>query len=141
MRTIRGTVGVLVPIVVAALLACLRTEGGAAEVEDPGKQMYTRYCSACHGRDAKGDGPVSHWLTAKPTDLTQIATNAGGDFPMIKVVQAIDGTATVHGRGDSDMPVWGERFRAEVGTSLHRHAQVRGKIMLIADYLRTIQVK
>ena len=60
---------------------------------------------------------------------------------MIKVIQAIDGTATVRAHGDSDMPVWGTRFRAEIGTSLNRQAQVRGKILLIAEYLRSIQVK
>lgn len=141
MRTNRVTWGVLVPIMIVGVLACLRTADVTAEVEDPGKQTYTQYCSACHGRDAKGNGPVANWLTAKPTDLTQLAKNAGGEFPMMKVIQAIDGTTTVRGHGDSDMPVWGDRFRAEVGHSLNRHAQVRGRIMLIADHLRSVQVK
>ena len=127
--------------VVVAILLCLPTTATAAEPESPGKTTYTRYCSACHGRDGKGEGPVANWLTAKPTDLTQLAKNAGGEFPMIKVIQAIDGTSTVRAHGDSDMPVWGDRFRADVGTSLNRQAQVRGKILLIADYLRSIQVK
>jgi len=36
-------------------------------------------------------------LTAKPTDLTQIAKNAGGEFPMMKVIQAIDRRALWRG--------------------------------------------
>ena len=81
------------------------------------------------------------WLTAKPTDLTQLAKNAGGEFPMLKVIQSIDGTATVRAHGDSDMPVWGDRFREPNGASMRRQAAVRGKILLIAEYLRSIQVK
>ena len=128
-------------LAVVVILAFLGTVSVAAEPESPGKATYTRYCSACHGREGKGDGAVANWLTAKPTDLTQLAKNAGGEFPMLKVIQSIDGTATVRAHGDSDMPVWGDRFRAEVGTSLNRQAQVRGKILLIAEYLRSIQVK
>jgi len=124
-----------------AALLCLPTTATAAEPESPGQTTYVQYCGACHGRDGKGNGPVANWLTAKPTDLTQIAKNAGGDFPMVKVIQAIDGTTTVRAHGDSDMPVWGDRFRADIGASLNRQAQVRGKILLIAEYLRSIQVK
>jgi mono/diheme cytochrome c family protein len=122
-------------------LLCLPTRCVAAEAENVGKATYTQYCSACHGYEGKGNGPVASWLTAKPTDLTQIAKNAGGEFPMIKVIQAIDGTATVRGHGDSDMPVWGDRFRADGSASLNRQARMRGKILLITDYLRSIQVK
>jgi mono/diheme cytochrome c family protein len=141
MQTKRVTFLVLGPIVVAAVLLCLRADGETAEPETPGKMTYTQYCSACHGRDAKGNGPVASWLTAKPTDLTQMAKNAGGTFPMMQIIQSIDGSTAVRAHGDTDMPVWGETFRAEVGTSLTRQAQVRGKILLIADYLRSIQVK
>jgi mono/diheme cytochrome c family protein len=141
MKAKRVTVLALASVVVTASLVGRRTEGAAPEPDTPSKATYVRYCSACHGRDGKGDGPVATWLTAKPTDLTQLAKNAGGEFPMLKVIQSIDGTTAVRAHGDSDMPVWGDRFRADVGTSLARQAQVRGKIMLIADYLRTIQAK
>jgi mono/diheme cytochrome c family protein len=142
MRTKRVVVLALASGVVAAILVGARTEGAAPESsESPGKATYTRYCSACHGRDGSGAGPVATWLTAKPTDLTQLAKNNGGEFPMMKVIQSIDGSATVRAHGDSDMPVWGDRFRADLGSSIARQAQTRGKILLIADYLRTIQVR
>jgi mono/diheme cytochrome c family protein len=128
-------------LLAVAFLVLLSTAAVAAEPETPGQVTYVRYCGACHGQDGKGNGPVANWLTAKPTDLTQIAKKAGGEFPMIKVIQAIDGTTTVRAHGDSDMPVWGDRFRAEIEASMNHQAQVRGKIFLIADYLRSIQVK
>lgn len=128
-------------VAVTAILSCLPTRATAAEPENPAKATYVQYCSSCHGSEGKGDGPVANWLTAKPTDLTQIAKKAGGEFPMMRVIQAIDGTANVRGHGDSDMPVWGDRFRAEAGAPLARQAQVRGKLLFIAEYLRSIQVK
>jgi mono/diheme cytochrome c family protein len=141
MTTTRVTGVALAAAVLTAALVGARTDGATPESDDPGKATYTQYCAACHGRDGKGNGPVATWLTAKPTDLTQLAKNAGGTFPMMKVIQSIDGTATVRAHGDSDMPVWGDRFRADAGMSLNRQAQVRGKILLIADHLRAIQEK
>ncbi|HVN84516.1 MAG TPA: c-type cytochrome [Candidatus Binatia bacterium] len=108
-----------------------------------GKAAYLKYCSACHGESAKGDGVVSGFMQPKPTDLTQLAKQNHGEFPMLLVVQGIDGTKTVRAHGDSAMPVWGETFRREgVGASvMSPEANVRGKVMLIADYLRGIQEK
>lgn len=126
---------------VVTVLLCLPTSCAAAEPENVGKATYTQYCSACHGYDGKGNGPVANWLTAKPTDLTQIAKNAGGEFPMLRVIDGIDGTATVRAHGESDMPVWGDRFRADAKAPMSRQAEVRGKLLFITEYLRTIQVK
>jgi mono/diheme cytochrome c family protein len=111
----------------------------AAETDNPGKAMYLKYCSACHGSGGKGDGVVSGLMRPKPTDLTQISSKA--DFPFMRIAQAIDGTTTVRAHGDADMPVWGELFRSEPGAGLTKQAQARGKAMLITDYLRSIQEK
>ncbi len=35
-----------------------------------GKEIYERYCIACHGADGKGDGPEAYKLETKPTDFT-----------------------------------------------------------------------
>jgi hypothetical protein len=129
------------PIAAIALFLCLPTRGAATEPESPDKATYTRYCSSCHGYDGKGKGPVANVLTTKPTDLTEIAKKAGGDFPMMKVIQSIDGSVLVRGHGETDMPVWGERFRAESAAPSSRQAEARGRILLIAEYLRSIQEK
>ncbi len=128
-------------VAAAAILFGSPPQSTAAEPDSPGKMAYARYCSSCHGVGGKGDGPLAGMLATKPTDLTQIAKNAGGDYPMMKVAQSIDGTTPIRGHGDIDMPVWGERFRAEATAPLTRHAEARGKVLLIAEYIRSIQVK
>ncbi|MFQ5665952.1 MAG: c-type cytochrome [Candidatus Binatia bacterium] len=113
----------------------------ATEADSPAKAAYLKYCSACHGESGKGDGVVSGFLRPKPTDLTQIAKNAGGRFPFAQVVAAIDGTTTVRAHGDADMPVWGDVFRKEVAAPIARHATVRSKVMLITEFVASIQEK
>ena len=63
-------------------------------------------------RRARGRSRGARAGTA-PTDLTQIAAAHGGQFPLEAVVEAIDGTRTVRAHGVSEMPVWGEVFRAD----------------------------
>ena len=113
----------------------------AAPASSPEKAAYLRYCSACHGETGKGDGVVSGFMTPKPTDLTQLAKQSGGQLSQAKLRQVIDGSATVRAHGDSDMPVWGEVLRAESAAPLHEQAEVRGKLMLISEYVESIQVK
>ncbi len=127
-------------MVTAAILWCLPTRGTAAERENSGKAAYLRYCGSCHGTTGKGDGPLASGLTTRPTDLTQIAKEAGGQFPTTKVMSAIDGTTPVPHHGYADMPVWGERFQIETRAPQAR-ATARAKVLAIAEYLRSIQVK
>jgi len=124
-----------------AALAGLGSDGLAADDNVAAKKAYLRYCSACHGETGKGDGVVSSFMTPKPTDLTQLAKQWGGHVSPAKLRQMIDGTTTVRAHGDSDMPVWGEVLRAESTAPLHEHAEVRGKLMLITEYVESIQAK
>jgi hypothetical protein len=54
---------------------------------------------------------------------------------------AADGTKDVREHGDPAMPVWGETFRAESAWDMGRRVEVQGKLMLITDYVRSIQAK
>src|SRR3974390_752094 len=63
-----------------------------------GKMQYQASCAACHGVDAKGDGPVSNELKTHPADLTVLAKNNNGVFPSDKVYQIIDGGTFTVGR-------------------------------------------
>ena len=38
---------------------------------------FNTFCGVCHGRDAKGRGPVADELKTSPPDLTRIATEPG----------------------------------------------------------------
>ncbi len=82
---------------------------------------------------------LSGFLRPKPIDLTQIAKKAGGKFPFVVTMQAIDGTATVRAHGDPDMPVWGDSFRREAQDTMDEQVQVLGRLMLITEYVESIQ--
>lgn len=110
-----------------------------AEPVPPSKQMYLKYCSACHGESGKGDGAVSHYLTVKATDLTQLARRDKGRFPFQTLVRVIDGRQSVRAHGDPEMPVWGDLFSAETPSTIERESQVRGRIMLIVEHIDSIQ--
>ena len=79
------------------------------------------------------------FMRPKPTDLTRIAMRNHGTFPFTRVMADIDGTNTVRAHGDPDMPVWGEVFRDESTWDAARRADVRGKLLIITDYLQHIQ--
>jgi mono/diheme cytochrome c family protein len=133
MRSTHLLLGVLFAVAAAAASA-------AEEEEKVGAQMYRKYCGACHGLEGKGDGIVSGFLRPQPTDLTQLASKHGGEFPFAYVMRAIDGRETVRSHGSSEMPVWGEILKEEAGEGLAADTAVRGKILLITEHLRTIQV-
>jgi mono/diheme cytochrome c family protein len=116
--------------------AAAKTE---ATPESAGRALYLKYCGACHGPSGKGDGVAASFFTPKPPDLTQIAKKNHGEFPAMRVMRLIDGRDTLRAHGDPDMPVWGEIFQEQAGWSLNQRAEVQGKIMLITDYLRSIQ--
>jgi mono/diheme cytochrome c family protein len=41
-----------------------------------GDAYYTNYCTSCHGKSGRGDGPVGRSYTPAPTDLTAPAVTA-----------------------------------------------------------------
>jgi mono/diheme cytochrome c family protein len=121
-----------------------------------GQQLYTKYCASCHGSDGKGNGPSAAELDPKPANLTLIAKHNGGTFPFYVTMLSIEGRSpdgqnqdtslpgigSAH--GTAAMPVWGEVFsRQELskGSSLDLQLQTTGKIMMITEYLQSIQAK
>jgi mono/diheme cytochrome c family protein len=130
-------------LAIASLLATLvsAASAGPAATDDPDHATYLRYCGACHGPAGKGDGVAGTFMNPKPTDLTGIAKKNGGDFPFARVMEQIDGTTVVRAHGDPDMPVWGEVFRSQSAWDATRRADVRGKLLLITEHLRSIQEK
>jgi mono/diheme cytochrome c family protein len=111
----------------------------AEDIKDISKAMYLKYCSACHGEAGAGDGVVSGFMRPKPTDLTTMAKDAGGEFPFMKAMQSIDGTVTIRAHGESQMPVWGEKFKDETTLTMQRRAEIKGKLLLITEYVRSLQ--
>jgi hypothetical protein len=78
-------------------------------------------------------------MNPHPTDLTLLAQKNGGKFPFYQTLQMIEGGQPIPGHGDPDMPVWGELLGASSDASPDAGALVRGKLMLITEYLEAIQ--
>jgi len=95
--------------------------------------MFQSYCSACHGKAGKGDGPAAAALKKAPADLTKITARHGGKYPEVQVKRYIEGLDEVAAHGTRDMPMWGSLFR-----DLDRNtAQIR--VQALSDYLKGLQ--
>lgn len=76
-----------------------------------GPDLFRAHCAACHGLSAKGDGPAGAALKTKPANLTLLAKNNGGKFPVERVQKFISGDdSSVQSHGSREMPVWGPIF-------------------------------
>lgn len=108
-----------------------------------GEALYVELCAACHGVDARGDGPAAPALAKPVPDLTRLAASHDGTFPAEEVEQAITGQRRIVVHGTVDMPVWGQRFQ-EVRPDLkpsHREGFARLRIHHLVTYLESIQVE
>jgi len=104
-----------------------------------GDALFKTYCGSCHGKSAKGDGPLADALRFRPADLTLIAKRNGGKFDADKVYRMIDGRESVKGHGGTDMPVWGDAFKRSVEG--YSEKAVKTRIQAIVEYLKSVQVK
>ncbi len=102
-----------------------------------GGDLYQAYCAVCHGKSAKGDGPMAQVLKTPPADLTHIAMRNGGRFPRQHVEQILSGENAEPGHGTREMPLWGPIF------SQIAWDQDLGRVRIdnVAKYLEQIQTK
>lgn len=114
-----------------------------AIADEAGEQAYMDACASCHGADGNGSGPVSEYLTIVAPPLTGLSAANDGEFPMLEMIQIIDGRTGVRGHGtESGMPVWGAVFKAPLEDEIGNYAAetaVRGRILSLAYYLESIQ--
>jgi mono/diheme cytochrome c family protein len=140
--------------IITSLTAGL-TAAAQAEDFDVGKSEFQSSCASCHGADAKGKGPVSDHLKIPPPDLTVLAKNNNGVFPVNAVYEIIDGLKTIPTHGTREMPIWGERFNPIInlphyvdpsywkmaGPEQSPEVIVRTRILAVIDYLNRVQQK
>ena len=81
---------------------------------EAGRAEYVRYCSACHGEEADGNGPVANVLSPRPPALTSLRKKFGKPLST-DLVAFVSGTSMPRAHGTSDMPVWGKVLREETG--------------------------
>ncbi len=98
------------------LFACvLLLSTGSALAGDPspevGAGLFADHCASCHGAEATGGGPLAVTMGIAAPDLTGLAAAAGG-FPLVRVVEVIEGRAPVPGHGTA-MPAFGPLMTGE----------------------------
>lgn len=105
---------------------------------------FVNSCASCHGLDGKGAGFLTRvFRGVDPGDLTLLAQNNGGTFPLEDVFAVIDGRAEVAAHGDRKMPVWGDRYMGatmtEWGPDELNELRIRSRIYGLVYYLQSIQ--
>jgi hypothetical protein len=107
--------------------------------EYSGEDTFLRYCAACHGESARGDGPVASGLPITVPDLTLIRRRQGDDFPKETLRKIIDGRNVVIYHGTRYMPVWGYEFWVEEGADEEAKKRVETIIANLIEYITSIQ--
>lgn len=60
-----------------------------------GERVFSAKCTSCHGKNAKGDGPLAKGLEIKPANLTELPKIVSNTYILIQINE---------GRGN--MPQW-----------------------------------
>jgi mono/diheme cytochrome c family protein len=102
-----------------------------------GPDLFQAHCAACHGSDAKGNGPLASALKAKPADLTVLAKNNGGQFPSARVRKTIIGEDVLASHGSREMPIWGPIFHQIEADQDFGNVRLQN----LVKYLESIQQK
>ena len=108
-----------------------------------GGKTYYRFCSICHGENAKGDGPYVSNLRSSPPDLTLISATRNGTFPWEDLYAVISGDDVPSAHGSREMPAWGQQFDLRFWNkqqSQFADVIVNGRIFELMLYLQSIQV-
>jgi mono/diheme cytochrome c family protein len=103
-----------------------------------GDLMYAQYCAACHGRDAKGNGPAASTLKTAPPDLTTLAKRHDGKFPSDYVASVLRFGPGPSSHGSSEMPTWGSLFKY---VDKNDEQVIQQRIKNMSDYLASLQQK
>jgi mono/diheme cytochrome c family protein len=100
-----------------------------------GPDLFRAYCAPCHGQDAMGAGPAAPALKTKVPNLTLLARNNGGQFPVAHVRESIMGEQVVVAHGSREMPVWGPVFHQVEGDMDWGNVRLEN----LVKYLESIQ--
>lgn len=130
-----------------AIGSCCDPAAANAEEDLIGSAEYEYSCLTCHGVGGRGDGPMAEFLTVEPSDLTAIAKENDGVFPLLDVFMVIDGRTTVGAHGVRqtegwEMPVWGARYKEDIGDKygpFGAEQVIRARVLELVFYLQSIQ--
>ena len=107
-----------------------------------GATLFQAYCTSCHGRNGRGDGPAASVIPTPVPDLTQIsATHPGTDCYLHVLADLTAGHRSAWepkvSERDLDMPNWGPMFRALSANPDFGHLRLRN----VSRYVATIQAQ
>jgi len=125
------------PAAVSAQQASSQADQARVRAGPPmsGSDIFKWYCAACHGKDAKGNGPAASELKTPPQDLTTLTKRNKGKFPADYVRRVLMvGPKSAH--GTAEMPVWGPLF-----AELNAKGRVTVEIDTVVRYLESLQEK
>ena len=111
----KSTAGALLVATLGAVPALAQAKHDASAAAK-GAVVYVRYCVSCHGKGARGDGPLAADLRVPVPDMTTLAARNGGSFPEERVRRIIESGEVLRGHGTPDMPAWGDAFKKTDGT-------------------------
>jgi mono/diheme cytochrome c family protein len=132
-----GSLSALLAVSASAQTAQVKKEAIKPTSAASGSEMFNSYCAACHGKDAKGDGPAAASLKVAPANLTELAKKNNGKFPADHVSSTLrSGVSGAH--GSVDMPVWGPLFSRVSGND---DTIVQMRIANLVHYLESLQAK
>jgi len=112
---------------------------------DWGQREFESNCAACHGRDAKGKGPLNDLLRKPAPDLTQLAYRNQGVLPMARLYEVIEG-GSIAAHGSRDMPIWGRDYRIRdaeyyIDSPYDPERLVRARILALLEYINRVQAR
>ena len=145
----RAAIFIAIAIIGLTTAKAQQTSPAGPAVVEIGKYDYEEHCAVCHGFSGKGDGIFASMLrsgVAVP-NLTDLSKNNNGVFPFTRVYGTIDGTVPLSAHGTKEMPIWGQRFRAETGERFYdilridREAVVRARILALTEYIYRLQAQ
>ncbi|MBW4707581.1 c-type cytochrome [Roseobacter sp. YSTF-M11] len=125
-------------VVTASVGACDRAFGDRSA---KGAVLFSENCAVCHGADARGGGGAGvAGLSKTPPDLTVLAADNGGEFPLGETLATLEGYADGGLRGRQMVPFNDlasddkRRVRLERG-----RARVARPLADLMQYLRDVQ--
>jgi mono/diheme cytochrome c family protein len=132
---------VAIATLIALVLLLVATVSARAEdfSSYSGARLYARFCAACHGDEARGDGIVAASFKIEVPDLTRLAKRRGGTFPEADVRRIIDGMKPIAPHGSREMPVWGFEFYAQNEGKADPKAATEQMIERLTQYLKSLQ--
>jgi len=102
-----------------------------------GQEMYTVYCSSCHGKDGRANTPVARLCAVPPADLSVLAFNNHGIYPASRVAEVLRNGTGKTPTGQGYMPVWQPLLQSMNSETL---AVTELRIRNLTDYVKTLQV-